>query len=132
MKKLLLILLLLIKAPAVFAQNQTEEPSSKKIIGAWYSDANRSIKWVFNPDGKVYNYNNDAFKVMYRYTISHSCQNNSDDDAEFITLMDKDGDEFCFKINAVNENKSGILSLINMNTMQPLLFVNNLNIQILK
>ncbi|PUU70312.1 hypothetical protein DBB36_09370 [Flavobacterium sp. WLB] len=113
----------------VFAQNQVEDPSSKKIIGTWYNDANRNAKWIFGSDGKLYNYDKDVFKVMFRYTISHSCQNNSDDTTEFITLMDKDGNEFCFKINAINENKNGILSLTKMDTMQPLRFVNNVNIK---
>lgn len=128
MKKLFLILLLLIQIPAIFGNNQSEDPSSKKIIGTWYTDANRNTKWVFTQDGKVYNYNKDVFKVMYRYTISHSCGNNSDDTIEYLTLTDRDGDEFCFKINAINENKNGILSMTNMSNMEALLFVNNLNI----
>jgi hypothetical protein len=43
--------------------------------------------------------------------------------------MDKDGDEFCFKINGINQNKNGILSLVNMSNMEKLLFVNNTNIK---
>ncbi|TPG40898.1 hypothetical protein [Flavobacterium pectinovorum] len=129
MKKLFLILLLLLQFPTIFGNNQEEDPSSKKIIGTWYNSQNHSTKWVFTQDGKVYNYLNDAFKVMYRYTISHSCQNNSSDNVEYINLMDKDGNEFCFKINGINENKNGILSLINMSNMEPLLFVNSLNIK---
>lgn len=128
MKKLFLVLLLVLQIPVTFGNNQSEDPSSKKIVGTWYTDANRSTKWVFTPDGKVYNYNKDVFKVMYRYTISHSCQNYSDDTIEYITLMDRDGDEFCFKINAINENKNGILSLTNMSNMEALVFVNNINI----
>ncbi|WP_316632332.1 hypothetical protein [uncultured Flavobacterium sp.] len=129
MKKLFLILLLLLQIPAMSGKNQTEDPSSKKIIGTWYSDQNHSTKWVFSQDGKVYNYMNNAFKVMFRYTISHSCQNNSDDNIEFLTFMDKDGNEFCFRINGINENKNGILSLTNMSNMEALLFVNNINIK---
>lgn len=129
MKKLFLILLLVLQIPVIFGNNQDEDPSSKKIIGTWYNDANRSARWVFTPDGKVYNYVNDSFKVMYRYSISHSCQNNSDDNIEYLTLMDKDGDEYCFKINGINQNKNGILSLINMSNMEKLLFVNNTNIK---
>lgn len=128
MKKLFLVLLLVLQIPVTFGNNQSEDPSSKKIVGTWYTDTNRSTKWVFTPDGKVYNYNKDVFKVMYRYTISHSCQNYSDDTIEYITLMDRDGDEFCFKINAINENKNGILSLTNMSNMETLVFVNNINI----
>lgn len=128
MKKLFLVLLLVLQIPVTFGNNQSEDSSSKKIVGTWYTDTNRSTKWVFTPDGKVYNYNKDVFKVMYRYTISHSCQNYSDDTIEYITLMDRDGDEFCFKINAINENKNGILSLTNMSNMEALVFVNNINI----
>ncbi|PIF29882.1 hypothetical protein CLU81_0266 [Flavobacterium sp. 9] len=129
MKKLFLILLLVLQIPTIFGNNQDEDPSSKKIIGTWYNNENRSARWVFTPDGKVYNYVNDSFKVMYKYSISHSCQNNSDDNIEYLTLMDKDGDEFCFKINGINQNKNGILSLINMSNMEKLLFVNNINIK---
>lgn len=130
MKKLFIILLLLWQIPAIFGSSQTQEPSSKRIVGTWYVDANRNTKWVFTQDGKLYNYDKDVFKVMYRYTISHSCQNNSDDTTEYLTLMDRDGDEFCFKINAINENKNGVLSLIKMDNMQTLLFVNNINVKI--
>ncbi|WP_428232370.1 hypothetical protein [Flavobacterium sp.] len=128
MKKLFLILLLLLQIPTIFGNNQTQDSSSKKIVGTWYNDANRNTRWVFTADGKVYNYDKDTFKVMYRYTISHSCGNNSDDTIEFITLMSKDGDEFCFRINAINENKNGILSLTKMDNMESLVFVNNLNV----
>lgn len=128
MKKLFLILLLLIQIPTVFGQNQSEDPTSKKIIGTWFMDKNRNTRWVFSQDGKVYNYDKDTFKVMYRYTISNSCQNNSSDNIEFITLMDKDGNEYCFRINAINENKNGVLSLTKMDNMELLVFVNNTNV----
>ncbi|MEP6929086.1 MAG: hypothetical protein ABI850_03705 [Flavobacterium sp.] len=124
MKKLFLILILLLQTHTIFSQS--EDSSSKKIIGTWYNKANQSIKWVFSQDGKVYNYNKDVFKVMYKYTISHSCGNNSDDTIEYLTLMDKDGNEFCFKINGINENKNGILDMTNMSNMVALLFVNKI------
>lgn len=130
MKKLLLILLLLVQVSTIFGKNQDPDPSSKKIVGTWYMDRNHNTKWVFTQDGKVYNYDKDVFKVMYRYTISHSCQNSSDDDIEFITLMDKEGNEYCFKINGINENKNGILSLTKMDNMEALVFVNNVNIKV--
>ncbi|UWY27142.1 hypothetical protein [Flavobacterium sp. TR2] len=123
MKKLLFVVPLLFYVSAIFAQDQ--DPSSKRILGNWYSKTNRSIKWVFTQDGKVYNYNNDKMSVMYKYTVSNSCQNFSDDTAEFITLRDKDGNEFCFRINGINENKNGILSLTNLSNMQQLLFLND-------
>ncbi|MDQ6530631.1 hypothetical protein [Flavobacterium sp. LHD-85] len=125
MKNLLFLLLILISTTAIFAQNQ--DPSSKRILGNWYSNTNRNTKWSFTQDGKVYNYNNNRMKVMYKYSISHSCQNFSDDTAEFVTLRDKDGNEFCFRINGINENKNGILSLTNLSNMQPLIFVNDVN-----
>lgn len=128
MKKLFLILLLLVQIPTVFGHNQSEDPTSKKIIGTWFMDKNRNTRWVFSQDGKVYNYDKDTFKVMYRYTISNSCQNNSSDNIEFITLMDKDGNEYCFRINAINENKNGVLSLTKMDNMELLVFVNNTNV----
>lgn len=61
MKKLFLILFFLVQIPAIFGNNQQEDPSSKKIIGTWYTDANRDIKWVFTQDGKLYNYNKDKY-----------------------------------------------------------------------
>ncbi|MNK48302.1 hypothetical protein D3C87_671300 [compost metagenome] len=130
MKKLLFIAPLLFFLSAIFAQNQ--DPSSKRILGNWYSKTNLTTKWVFTQDGRVYNYNNNQMKVMYKYTISHSCQNFSDDTAEFVTLRDKDGNEFCFKINGINENKNGILSLTNLSNMQPLIFVNDTNLRTLQ
>lgn len=128
MKKLLVVLLLLFQFSTILGNQQTEDPSSKKIIGIWYTDSNRSLKWVFGQDGKVYNYYKDSFKVMYHYTISHSCQNYSDDTVEYLTFMDKEGNEFCFKINGINENKNGILSLVKMDNMETLTFVNNINL----
>lgn len=130
MKKLFLISLFLLQLSVVFGQNQVENSSSKKIIGTWYADANRNTKWVFTTDGKLYNYDKDIFKVLFRYSISNSCQNNSSDNSEFLTLRDKDGNEFCFKINAINENKNGVLSMINMSSMQPVLFVNAVDIKV--
>ncbi|MET3025934.1 hypothetical protein ABXT06_04600 [Flavobacterium sp. UW10123] len=127
MKNSLFLLLFLFSASVAFAQNQ--DPSSKRILGNWHSKTNRSIKWTFTPDGKVYNYNNDKMSVMYKYTISHICQNFSDDTAEFITLRDKDGNEFCFKINGINENKNGILSLTNLSNMQQLTFANDASLK---
>lgn len=132
MKKLFLISLFLLQLSVVFGQNQVENSSSKKIIGTWYADANRNTKWVFTTDGKLYNYDKDIFKVQFRYTISNSCQNNSSDNSEFLTLRDKDGNEFCFKINAINENKNGVLSMINMSSMQPVLFVNAVDTKVTK
>ncbi|WP_286968258.1 hypothetical protein [Flavobacterium sp. UBA4854] len=123
MKKLLFVLSFLFFVSVIFAQNQ--DPSSKRILGNWYSKTNTSTKWVFTQDGKVYNYNNNQMKVMYKYTISNSCQNFSDDTAEFVTFRDKDGNEFCFRINGINENKNGILSLTNLSNMQQLIFVND-------
>lgn len=128
MKKLLFILSLLFFTSAFFAQSQ--DPSSKRIVGNWFSNTNRNTKWIFTQDGKLYNYDKDTMKVMYKYSISNSCQNNSSDTSEFITLRDRDGNEFCFKINGINENKNGILSLINMSNMQPLIFVNDANLKI--
>lgn len=129
MKKLFLILLIVLQIPAI-GNSQTDESSAKKIVGTWYADSNRNTKWVFSQDGKIYNYDKDTFKVMYRYKISHSCQNNSDNSIEYLTLMDKDGYEFCFKINGINVNKNGILSLTKMDNMESLKFVNNLNIKV--
>lgn len=130
MKKLLLFFVLLFQMAVTAGYSQSTDPSSKKIVGTWYANANRNTRWVFTTDGKVFNYDKNIFKVMYRYTISNSCQNNSDDTLEFVTLMDKDGDEYCFRINAINENKNGILSMTNMSNMETLLFVNDLNIVI--
>lgn len=128
MKKLFLILLLL-QISASFGQNQTEDPSSKKIIGTWYMDKNRSIRWVFTQDGKIYNYNKNTLQVMFKYIFSDSCKNNSDDTTEFISVRDRDGDEFCFRINTINENKNGILSLTKMDNMETLVFVNDINVK---
>lgn len=128
MKRLLFTMSLLFFTSAFFAQSQ--DPSSKRIVGSWFSNTNRNTKWIFTQDGKLYNYDKDIMKVMYKYSISNSCQNNSSDTSEFITLRDRDGNEFCFKINGINENKNGILSLINMSNMQPLVLVNNVNLKI--
>ncbi|CAA9196567.1 hypothetical protein [Flavobacterium collinsii] len=132
MKKLLLIFLLLLQIPTISGNNQSQDSSAKRIVGTWFADANRNTRWVFTADGKVFNYDKNTFKVMYRYTISNSCQNNSDDSVEFLTLMDKDGDEYCFRINGVNENKNGVLSMTNMSNMEALLFVNDVNLTIRK
>jgi hypothetical protein len=129
MKKFLIIFLLLIHIPIIFGNNQSEDPSSKKIVGYWYMNENRTTKWIFTQDGKLYNYDKDTFKVMYQYSISHSCQNYSSDNIEYITLRDRDGNEFCFKINAINENKNGILSLTKMDNMKTILFVNDVNLK---
>ena len=66
---------------------------------------------------------------MFKYIFSDSCKNNSDDTTEFISVRDRDGDEFCFRINTINENKNGILSLTKMDNMETLVFVNDINVK---
>ena len=56
MKKLLLFLVLLFQMAVTTGYSQSTDPSSKKIVGTWYADANRNTRWVFTTDGKVFNY----------------------------------------------------------------------------
>lgn len=101
-----------------------------KIIGTWYSHTDRTTKWVFKDDSKVYCYEEGVLSVIYSYSISHDCEGNSDAKFEFLKLVNEDGVTFCYEINGINENNSGILSLTYMNNMQVSLFVNNPNIKI--
>lgn len=104
--------------------------TNPKIIGTWYSDTDRTTKWVFKDDSKVYCYEEGVLSVIYSYSISHDCEGNSDTKFEFLKLVNEDGVTFCYEINGINENNSGILSLTYMNNMQVSLFVNNPNIVI--
>jgi len=104
--------------------------TNPKIIGTWYSDTDRTTKWVFKDDLKVYCYEEGVLSVIYSYSVSHDCEGNSDIKFEFLKLVNEDGVTFCYEINGINENNSGILSLTYMNNMQVSLFVNNPNIKI--
>lgn len=106
-------------------------PDSKtRILGKWYCDEDRSSYWIFKDDGKVYSYEEGVLDSTYTYSISNSCQDNSDPKFEFLKLVNENGKEFCYEINGINENNSGILSLTFMGNFNVSLFVNNVNIKI--
>ncbi|MDQ5930592.1 MAG: hypothetical protein QG594_2380 [Bacteroidota bacterium] len=105
-------------------------PNSEKIIGVWYSNANRTIKWEYKNDGKLYCYEEGKTTAVFTYTISHTCQGNTDATIDYIKLVDSEKDEYCYKINKVNEGNNGILSLTGMHNQKEVIYVNDVTIKI--
>ncbi len=132
MKKIFLPIVLLFLSCTIFANSYHAEtpPSTEKILGVWYSNTNREIKWEYKSDGKLYCFEGGKQTGVYTYTISNSCQGNNDPSAEFIKLVDAEKDEFCYKINKLNEGNNGILSIIGMHNQKEIIYVNDLNIKI--
>ena len=136
MKKTLLTLLTFFIGCQFFATNfQTQNvldapPNSEKIIGVWYSNLNTDTKWEYKTDGKLYCYEGGKTTAVFTYSISHACQGNNDATAEFIKLVDAERDEYCYKINNINDGNNGILSLTGMHNQKEVIYVNDVNIKI--
>ena len=104
--------------------------NSEKILGIWYSNINREIKWEYKNDGKLYCYEGGKITAIFTYVISHSCQGNSDTTIDFIKLIDAERDEYCYKINSINIGNNGLLSLTGMHNQKEVIYVNDVNIKI--
>ena len=85
-----------------------------EIIGTWINEQDTSYKLVFLDAGILKEYVNNELTVTLNYTISHRCGNENDSSAEFLKKIESDGSTYCFEINGVNENNSGILSIRSM------------------
>ena len=84
----------------------------------WYDRTNYfetlpSDKIEFLPNGQVKRYEDNVLLYTDTYSISNTCNGYANNDRSlFLKQIDsEDGDEYCFIINGINENNSGILSL---------------------
>lgn len=85
-----------------------------EIVGVWVSEDDPSYKISFNSHGVYLELVNNVQVTRNTYSISHSCGGENDSKFYFLKLVDEDGDIYCFEINGVNANNSGILSLTYM------------------
>lgn len=85
-----------------------------EILGTWINEQDTSYKLVFLDAGILKEYVNDELTVTLNYTISHRCGSENDLSTEFLKKIESDGSTYCFEINGVNENNSGILSIRSM------------------
>ncbi|MBA0885284.1 hypothetical protein [Flavobacterium undicola] len=129
MKKIAVVVVLMCVSCNFFDSKKNVD-NTKKLIGTWYANDYRNSKWIYKTDGKLYNYYDDELLEVFNYSISNTCGNKVNDTIEYIKLIDKDSIEHCFKINAINKKKDGVLSIKNMDTGDTVLFVNNLNVKI--
>ena len=98
-----------------------EEPT-QKILGTWYSEGSRATKWIYYESGDLHKYLDNELSTVFKYSISHSCGSDSDNEFYFIKWVDSGGTEFCYEINGINENNTGILSITSMKTGRISLF----------
>lgn len=86
-----------------------------EIIGSWRSESDQNNVIVFSNDGHVKIYIDAILQSDDRYSISSSCGKESVINGQLFmkTIFSEDGSENCDYINGINENNSGILSLMN-------------------
>jgi len=126
MKKIAVVFIL-ICVSCNFFESKKNVDNTKELIGTWYANGYRNSKWVYSVDGKLYNYYDGELVELFEYSVSNTCGNKENDTIEYIKMIDKDSVEYCFKINAINENKDGVLSIKNMDTGVTELFVKDVN-----
>lgn len=90
-----------------------QEPIEQRILGIWIMENSPSDKIEFLPNGQVKRYEDNVLLYTDTYSISNTCNGYANNDGSlFLKQIDsEDGDEYCFIINGINENNSGILSL---------------------
>ena len=88
--------------------------NNPEIIGTWINEEDTSYKLVFLFSGVLKEYVNNELMGTLNYTISHNCGSESDANIEFLKKTESDGTTYCFEINGINENNSGILSITSM------------------
>ena len=111
MLKIFLVTLLQISF-ACQSQNYVEE--TKKILGFWVLEKDTSSKVEFLANGEMRSYESDKLVSIDRYSISSSCERASSTlpNEKYLRIVFEDGDVFCYYINGINGNNSGILSLM--------------------
>ena len=85
-----------------------------EILGTWINEQDTSYKLVFLNTGILKEYVNDELMGTLNYSISHRCGSENDSNAEFLKKTESDGSTYCFEINGINVNNSGILSIRSM------------------
>lgn len=88
--------------------------NNPEIIGTWVNEEDNSYKLVFLFTGVLKEYVNNELIETLNYTISHNCGSESDANIEFLKKTESDGTTYCFEINGINEDNSGILSITSM------------------
>jgi len=112
--KILLPLIVITFITFAFIKLEVQQTPQQRIIGTWVSEDDSSYRVTFNSSNQRLEYYDNQFKGMDSYSISHSCGADSDPKFYFLKITDQDGDNYCFEINGVNANNSGILSLTSM------------------
>ncbi len=88
--------------------------TNQEIIGTWINEEDTSYKLVFLDTGVLNEYVNNVLMGTLTYTISHSCGLTSDPNYEFLEKIESDGATYCYEINGINVDNSGILSIRSM------------------
>jgi len=112
--KILLPLIVIIFITFAFIKLEVQQTPQQKIIGTWVWENDTTFKITFTSSNQRQEYSNNQLVGTNSYSISHSCGTNSDPKFYFLKITDEDGREYCFEINGINANNSGILSLTSM------------------
>lgn len=117
LKLIVFIIFLFVETEQINAQielsNRFNNPLPE-IEAIWINEEDTKIKWIFDDKGNLRTYYNGKLGSGTKYSISHSCGQNSDQKFYFLKLEFREGGSHCFEINGVNFNNSGILSLTSM------------------
>lgn len=87
---------------------------NQEIIGIWINEDDLSYKLEFLDNGVLKEYVNNQLVATLAYSISHSCETTSDPSFEFLKKIENDGSTYCYEINGINIDNSGILSIRSM------------------
>lgn len=112
-----------------FYSVKPNQDPNQEIIGTWISADDPTQKWVFNDSkNSCVWYTNNESTESFNYSISYSSPQcglpvDVNNETIYLKLIDrKDGGEYCYEINGVNYDNSGILSITFLGTNKLFLF----------
>ncbi len=103
---LIVVGLLAILSFTIMQLSQEEE----EIIGTWVNTESVKSKWVFNTNGKCYDYYDNALTDTYTYSIREETSGNGKLKHSFLKLININDstDEYEYEINALGEGKMSL------------------------
>lgn len=89
-------------------------PPNQEILGTWHLEDSSTDTYEFLSNGIKNTYSDNVLLYSSTYEITTTCNNFSSSDPNdiFLKETDQDGFENCYLINGINENNSGMMSLM--------------------
>jgi len=119
-----LILVLLSTGFTTVHSNIAVESPQTEILGFWVLEDDPSTKIEFLSNGQVKNYQNNVLESIDTYAITNLCDGHTAPNGQnYLKITFPEGDSFCYLINGINANNSGILSLLTMTQGKVVVYV---------